>query len=274
MMSWRLVFCVFLILSLLSCKEEEVAAPEANFFDVAFDFQSKFEIDEDDATEIVIPIKVSESQTEALTVTYEYFQQDAVNGSDFTILSDNPLVISAGSTSANVRLRINDNVVPQPEDRRIFLRLRSTDTKNAKFGVPSEVTITINENDCQSNISTVQNWFGELTIQTEIDTSTGLGLENSTGLCGGSFDIKGKVVGEDNPESTLTIKLLKNLAEPTKGAASIARSKLFSFTSQFEIQAEGDYDETTGKIVLNYEFFDLNNSANNFESTLLIIADQ
>lgn len=273
-MSWRLVGFVMVTSLLWSCKDDEVTTPTPESFDVAFDFQSKFQIKEDDDTEIIIPIKLSESQTESVTVTYEYFVQDAVNGSDFTILSENPLVISAGSTSVNVRLRINDNMVPQPEDRKIFLRIRSVDKAHAKFGIPSEVEITIEENDCLSSVSTIQNWLGNLTIQTEIDTSTGTGLENSTGLCGGSFDIKGKVVGADNPESTLTIKLTKNLVEPAKGSAQISRSKLFTFTSQYEIEAEGEYDETTRKIVLNYNFFDLNNSANNFESSLLITADE
>lgn len=273
-MSWRLIFCMTVTSLMWSCKDDEISTPAPELFDVTFDFQSKFQIKENDDTEIIIPIKLSESQNTPVTVTYEYFEQDAVNGSDFTILSDNPLVIPAGSTSVNVRIRINDNQVPQLEDRKIFLRLRSVDKANAKFGVPSEIEITIDENDCLSSISTVENWFGALTIQSEIDTSTGTGLENSTGLCGGSFDIKGKVVGVDNPESTLTIKLTKNLSEPTKGTAIINRSKLFTFTSQFEIEAEGEYDETTRKIVLKYNFFDLNNSANNFESSLLIIADQ
>ncbi|MEZ4974710.1 MAG: Calx-beta domain-containing protein [Cyclobacteriaceae bacterium] len=273
-MSWRLICCVIVTSFLWSCKDDEVTTPAPEPFDVTFDFQSKFQIKENDDTEIIIPIKLSESQTEPVSVTYEYFEQDVVNGSDFTILSENPLVISAGSTSVNVRVKINDNQVPQLEDRKIFLRIRSVDKAQAKFGVPSEVEITIEENDCLSSISTVENWFGALTIQTEIDTSTGTGLENSTGLCGGSFDIKGKVVGADNPESTLTIKLAKDSSDPTKGTATISRSKLFTFTSQFEIEAEGEYDETERKIVLNYNFFDLNNSANNFESSLLIIADQ
>ena len=269
-----MICCVIGTSLLWSCKDDEVTTPAPEPFDVTFDFQSKFQIKENDDTEIIIPIKLSGSQTEPVSVTYEYFEQDAVNGSDFTILSENPLVISAGSTSVNVRLKINDNQVPQLEDRKIFLRIRSVDKAQAKFGVPSEVEITIEENDCLSSVSTVENWFGSLTIQTEIDTSTGTGLENSTGLCGGSFDVKGRVVGADNPESTLTIRLAKYLSEPTKGTATINRSKLFTFTSQFEIEAEGEYDEATRKIVLNYKFFDLNNSANNFESSLLILADQ
>ncbi len=264
------IFYILFCFVSYACGEDEEVVIEPESFTVSFDFQSLFEIDENDPTEIIIPIKLNRSLEESVAITYETIGQDVVNGSDYSLLSANPLVIAPGSLTANVRITINDNSVPQPEDRRIFLRIRSINLKNGNIGVPKEVIISIKEDDCDKQITDVKTWFGELTIQSLNSSSAGMGSENAQGVCSGLLNVKGKFIGENNPESTLTVSLVKDSANPTTGEAAINRSKLFTFTNQYEIEATGTYDEEAGRITLNYEFFDLNSSANNFESTAII----
>lgn len=267
------IFYILLFFLISACSEDKVvtAAPES--FTVSFDFQSLFKIDENDPTELIIPIKLSRSLEESVAITYQPIEQDVVNGSDYSILSANPLIIAPGFLAANVLIRINDNDIVQPEDRKIYLRIRSISLKNGIIGVPREVIITIHEDDCAKQITDVKIWFGPLTIQSQNSSSAGTGSENAQGVCSGLLNVKGKFIGENNPESTLTVSLVKDSANPTKGDANISRSKLFAFTSQYEIEATGNYDEVTRRITLNYKFFDLNNSANNFESTAIITTD-
>lgn len=271
-MNWRHWYWVLLFVAACSKEDEpEIKQEEITIF---FDSESKIKIKEDDDTEIVIPIKISLVQEEPITVTYEIIGQEVVNESDFILLSENPLIIPAGSTQTAVRIRINDNDVVQPEDRNIYLRFRSIDKGHVKTAVPKEVTISIEEDDCSSNTSNVSVWIGSLTIQSNNESLEGTGTENSNGICSGTFNVKGKFVGDQNPESTLTVVLVQDPITPAKGVAKVNRTKLFDFTSQYEFEATGTYDEATKKITLNYSLFDLNNSANDFSDTAVIIAEQ
>lgn len=264
--------CFFLIL-IFGCSKDEPAPEKIVPFDVAFDFQSKVDVKENDASELEIPIKLELSQEEDVVVFFEIFNQDVATGSDYTVLTENPVTIPSGSLSAVVKIKINDNEVVQPEDRKIYLRIRSVNLKRAQIGIPNEVVVSIIENDCDLSVTKAENWFGNLQILNENDVSSAVGKESISGICSGKLDVQGKFVGSSNPESTLTITFKKDLEDPLKGEATIARSRLFTFTSQYEFAAEGTYDEVTRKITLNYFFFDLNNSANNFESTLIISAE-
>lgn len=267
-LDWRNVLVILLFAVGCSSDPEPVIKKEE--ITIFFNAQSKLSVREDIQDEVIIPIKISLSQETPIVVTYETIGQEVVKDSDFVILSDNPLVIPAGSSEASVRIKIIDNDVVQPEDRNIYLRFRSIDQSHVKVAVPKEVVIAIKEDDCAANVSNVNVWIGSLTFQSEGTTSTGTGSENSAGICSGTFNVKGKFVGSENPESTLTIRLTQNLEISTKGSASITRTKLFSFTSQYEVEATGVYDELTKKITLNYSIFDLNNSTNNFSSTMVI----
>lgn len=263
--------CLFLLIVIFNgCSKDEPAPIQIVAFNVAFDSPSKIDIKENDPTELEIPIKLEISQEEDLSVAFEIFNQDVATGSDFTLLSQSPIVIAAGSLSGSVRLKVNDNEVVQSEDRKIYLRIRSVDAKGAKIATPKEVVITIVENDCAASVTQVEPWFGSLQIVNESEVSSAVGGENVAGLCSGKLDVQGKFLGNENPESKLTIELSKSTPESNTGGAEINRTKLFSFTSQFEIEATGTYDEVARKIVLNYFFFDLNNSANNFEATLTV----
>ncbi|MEP2669009.1 MAG: hypothetical protein ABJH04_08435 [Cyclobacteriaceae bacterium] len=270
-LNWR-NWCWILFL-FAACSEEaepDIVQEEITIF---FDSESKIEIKENDPTEIVIPIRISLSQEEPITVTYELIGQEVVNESDFTLLSENPLIIPAGSTEAAVRLRINDNDIVQPEDRNIYLRFRSVDKDFVKTAVPKEVIISIEEDDCSANISDVKIWIGSLTIQSSNESLDGTGEENSSGICSGSFNVKGKFVGDQNPESTLTVILEQDPVVSSKGIATVNRTKLFDFTSQYEFEATGTYNEASKKITLNFLFYDLNNTSNNFADTAVIIAE-
>lgn len=263
----------WVLLLVVACSEDpepEIIQEEITIF---FDSESKIEIKENDGAEIIIPIKISLSQEEPITVTYELIGQEVVIDSDFTLLSENPLVILAGSTQADIRIKINNNDVVQPEDRNIYLRFRAIDKDYVKTAVPKEVTISIEEDDCSPDIADVRVWIGPLTIQGNNETLTGTGSENSSGICSGTFNVKGKFVGDQNPESILTVILQQDPINITKGIASVTRTKLFDFTSQYELEATGTYDESAKKITLNYSFFDLNNSANNFTDTVIITAE-
>lgn len=258
------------LLWLMGCNDNTdpvVKKEEATIF---FDAQSKLEVREDDDTEIVIPIKLSLSQDVPVTVAYEIIGQEVVVGSDFVVLSQNPLIIPVGATQATVNIKINNNDVIQPEDRNIYLRFRSIVQTNVKVAVPKEVVISIQEDDCLPEIPNVKIWFGNLNLQSENETSTGIGSENVNGLCSGAFNVTGKFVGPNNPESTMTLFLTQDQTLKTKGTVKVTRAKLFSFSSSFEIEATGNYDAITKRITLNYSFFDLSKSANNFESTMLI----
>jgi len=260
---WLLIFSV-------GCGKEEPVPEKIIPFNVSFDFPSKLDINEDDDSEIEIPIRLDLSQKEAVSITYETIEQDVVEGSDYSVLSDNPLVIQSGDFSALVKLRINNNNIVQPEDRKIYLRIRSVSLKQAKIGIPTDVVITIREDDCNETVALAKNWFGDLTIQGESDFTEATGLEHKSGLCSGKVDIEGQFVGGNNPESKLTVSLIKDQIVPSEGEAIIERSKLFDFTNRYEIEATGSYDEVLKKMVLNYSFFDLENNANNFESTIII----
>jgi len=247
----------------------EIKKEEISIF---FDSKSKISIRESDTTTIVVPIRISLSQEGPIVAAYETIGQEVVEGSDFTLLSENPITIPAGATTANVRLKINDNDIVQPEDRNIYLRLRAIDKDFVKLAVPSEVRINIEEDDCPADAPDVSVWIGQLTLQSTTEMVTGTGTENPSGVCSGAFNVRGKFVGAQNPESTLTIVLDQGQAMGTNGVARIVRTKLFGFTSQYELEAIGTYDEATGKIVLNYSFFDLLDSSNNFSDTLVITA--
>lgn len=268
--SWILVLFLFS----LGCKEDVETIPKKEVVTVFFDSQSKLKVREDDTSEIVLPISLSAVQPNPVIVFYETIGQEVVNGSDFEIVSGNPLTIAAGSKQTSLTIKINNNEIVQPEQRAIYIRLRNTDQSNVKLAVPKEVVVEITEDDCLANISSTKIWIGALKIQSQNETLSGTGVENTTGLCSGSFNITGKLVGNQNPESTVTLSLLQDAPGSKTGAASIARAKLFTFTSQYDIEATGNYNEETKKITLDYSIFDLVNSSNNFNDTLIITVDE
>ena len=269
-MNWgRLI----LLVGLFGCSSDPEPSNQKEEITIFFNSPSKLEVKENNGNEIVLPIKLSVSEASPIEVTYEVIGQEVVNGSDFTILSENPLVIPAGNTEVNVSIQINNNEIIQTEERSIYLRLRTINQSHVKISVPKEVVITILEDDCAANISNAEVWMGALTIQNQNDTSPATGLENASGLCSGLIDIKGKFLGNQNPESTMTLQLTQDPNVITKGSLILERTKLFESTSQFEIEATGNYDELTEKMTLNYSFYDLNNSAKNFSGTMVITAN-
>ncbi len=267
--NWR-NWC-WVLLFVAACSDDPAPEVKKDEVSIFFDSQSKIEIKENDPTEIIIPIKISLSQEDPIIVTYELIGQEVVEGSDFDLLSENPITIPAGSTQAEVRIKINDNDIVQPEDRNIYLRFRSINQNYVKVAVPKEVKISIKEDDCSPNTSDVRVWIGQLIMQSNNETLTAIGSENSRGVCSGTFNVMGRFLGDQNPESTLTISLKQGQMPSTKGVATINRTKLFDFTSQYELEAIGTYDETTKKIVLNYSFFDLMNGSNDFSDTIIIV---
>lgn len=268
----RLLLVLFLFS--LGCKDDAESPPKKEEFTIFFDNQSKLKIREDENAEIILPISLSETQPNPVVVSYETIGQEVVNGSDFEILSGNPITIPSGSKQTSITIKINNNEIVQPEQRAIYIRLRSTDQSNIKIAVPKEVVIEITEDDCSENVSSTKVWMGALKIQSQQETLNGTGMENASGPCSGSFNITGKLVGNQNPESTVTTILTQDTPGSKTGTATISRAKLFTFTSQYEIEATGNYNEGTKKITLDYTIFDLTNSANNFNDTLVITVDE
>ncbi len=261
---------LILLVVLFGCSSDPEPSNPKEEITIFFNSPSKLEIKENDGNEIILPIKLSVSETSPIEVIYEVIGQEVVNGSDFTILSANPLTIPAGDTEVNVSVQINNNEIIQSEERNIYLRLRTVNQSHVKIAVPKEVVITILEDDCPENAPNMEVWIGALSIQNQNDTSPATGLENANGLCSGLIDVKGKFLGNQNPESTMTLQLTQDPTFITKGSLILERTKLFESTSQFEIEATGNYDELTKKMTLSYSFFDLNNSAKNFNSTMVI----
>lgn len=268
-MKWSGAF-FYVLLFMFACSEDPVSNPSLSLPSIAFNSESKIDVMENDPTIIAIPLKLSESQEVATSVTFEVIEQDVVEGSDFTILTENPVIIAAGSTEGKISIQINDNSIVQPEDRKIYLRIRSIDPSTIQIKVPKEVVITIKEDDCAANVPNVKLWIGDISVQNENDLTQATGLESSGGVCSGSFKVKGKFVGSENPESTVLVTLTQSATDKTKGTAKVARTKLFDFTSEYEFEASGTYDESTKKIIMDYSFYDLLDSSNNFSSTLTI----
>ena len=167
---------------------------------------------------------------------------------------------------------INDNTIVQPEERKVFIQVRSVNPPAVEIKIPKQVVVTIEEDDCAVHIPKVEVWIGLVDIEGPFDPVTGEAVENPAGLCSGLLNVQGRFFGAQNPESSLTIALSQDFQGAVSGTASVARGQLFTFSTQFEYEASGFYDEKTGEIVLNFSLFDLVNSLNNFTGTHVIKA--
>ncbi len=264
----KLVVLVIFVGLLLGCGEDAdiLKAPVS----LSFDFPAQISQKESDGTELIIPVQLSEAQATPVTVRFDIIGVEVVNGSDFNVLSANPLLIQPGSTQATVNIRLNDNAIVQPEERKIFIQVRSIEPSSIEAKIPKQVVITIEEDDCPLNVPNVEVWIGEVDIEGPFDPASGVALESPGGLCSGLLNVQGRFFGSQNPESTVIIALAQKFPGATSGTTSVANGPLFTFSDQFQYEATGTYDEETGEIVLNFSLFDLVNSLNNFTGTHVV----
>ncbi len=261
---------LFLIWWPFACSEEEAPKPFPVTSSIFFEGPSVIEVVERDEDLIEVPIKLSVAQENQLTVSYEVIGEEVFNGSDFELMSVNPIVINAGSTSAKVSIKINDNSVVQPEERKIFLRFKSTGDSEVQIKSPKEVVISILEDDCLPSIPNTATWAGPVLVQDESSTTDGTGSVESSGICSGQVSVAARFFGEQNPIIIVLIQLLPGSTGAESGVAAVARFKPFAGSPQFEYEANGSYSQLTKTIILDYMLFDLNNSANNFTGTHVI----
>ncbi len=253
-----------------ACSEDETPKPFPVTASIFFEGPSVIEVIESDEDLIEIPIKLSVSQESELTVSYEVIGEEVINGSDFEVTSVNPIVINAGGTSAKVSIKINNNSVVQPEERKIFLRFKSTSPSEVQIKNPKEVVISILEDDCPPSSPNTATWVGPLVVQDESSTTDGTGSVDSNSICSGQVSVVARYFGEQNPTSTVLIQLVPGSSGAASGLATVARFKPFAGSPQFEYEADGTYSQLTKTIILDYMLFDLNNSANNFAGTHVI----
>jgi len=262
---------VLLLIGLsFACSEEEAPKPFPVTASIFFEGPTVIEVVESDEDLIEIPIKLSVSQENQLSIRYEVIGEEVIDGSDFEVTSSNPIVINAGSTSAKVLIKINDNSVVQPEERKIFLRFRSTDPTEVQIKNPKEVVISIIEDDCPSSSPNTATWIGPVIVQDESSTTDGNGSVDSKSICSGKVSVVAKFFGEQNPTSTVLIQLVPGSSGAAAGLATVARYKPFAASPQFEYEANGTYSQSTKTIILDYMLFNLSNSANNFTGTHII----
>lgn len=267
----KFVLLIFLVGFASGCGEDADVVLQVPV-SLSFDFPSQISIKETDGKELIIPVQLSETQTFPVSVRLDIIGVEVVNGSDFNILSSNPLLIQPGATQATLNLRLNDNTVLQPEERKIFIKIRSVEPSSVEVKAPKQVVVTIEEDDCPANVPKVEVWIGEVDIEGPFDPVAGLALENPNGLCSGMVNVRGRFFGTQNPESTLTIALAQNFPGATSGTTTVENGSLFTFTDQFLYEAIGTYNEESGEIVLNFSLFDQVNSLNNFTGTHVVRA--
>ena len=225
-----------------------------------FDFPAQVPQKENNGTEIVIPLLLSEAQTSPVTIRFDIIGVEVVNGSDFSVLSANPVVIKPGDTGATVNILLNDNEVVQLEERSIFVRVRSVEPASVEVKLPAQVVIVIEEDDCPAHVANVEVWIGDVDIEGPFGPVVGVALENPDGLCSGKLNVRGRFFGSQNPESTLTIVFTQTTQGATSGTTAVVKGPLFTFSDQFQYEATGTYNEETGEIVLNFLLFDQLNS--------------
>lgn len=264
--------CLFALL-VFGCSQE----PEKILFTgpqfVFIDSGKSLQVYENAKDPIALPVSVSLAQTENLQVTYEVVSEGMVVGSDFFVQSANPVSIQAGKYSSPIYIKLQNNAIVQPEERKITVRIKTVDPDNLKLDMVTEVVISVLDDDCAPTVPKVTTWIGDLSITDDsFGSGTGTGSGGAGGICGGSLTVNGYFFNSGNPPSTMTIKLLQNSPGSPTGLVSVSRFQAFQSITQYEYEASGTYNETTKKIVLNYVLYNTSDNTS-FTGTQTITAN-
>lgn len=257
---------LFLFVGLLACSQEPdlILFTEQPF--IFFDTIPQLDIRENATDPLKIPVKVSSTLSVPVTVTYEVVGDNVVPGSDYSVLSENPIIIQPGNFEKDILIEVHNNNVIQKEQRTITVRIKSIDPTDYKPEVVSEVSITVLEDDCLPDIAKVILWEGDVTISSDFGVDDGSAVANA-GICGGSLQVDGPLFGTNNPSSSMIISFLPKATGSDNGIATVANFQPFEGNDQYEYEASGTYNETTRQIVLNYTLIFVNDPASSFTGT-------
>jgi hypothetical protein len=244
------------MLSLITCDQsaEKIIYTGPSF--VFFDSKEQISLYENQKTALQIPLKVSSAQADNTQVTFEVIGDNVLANSDYKVQTASPVEIVRSKFETSISILPVDNAVVQPESRTITVRITSVSNPNLSIQVVKEVQINLLDDDCAPTVPKVALWVGSLNISSNFGSSTGTGEGGVGGICGGSLVVTGKLVGDSNPSSTMTIQMTQTPASPSKGVASVIRFPLFGAGSQYEYDASGTYDEVAKVISLNFSIHD------------------
>jgi hypothetical protein len=224
---------------------------------VFFDTTPQLSVYENQTNPLIIPLKVSQAQAANTSVTFEVIGTNLLPGSDYVLQTPTPVQILRGKFEADISIQPKNNNVIQTEIRTLLVRIKSTDNPALTPQVISEVLVTILDDDCLPTVPKISIWVGKVSIAGGSSTAaTGTGAGGNGGICGGTLAVTGLFFGSNFPTSSLTVIMTQGTTDPTKGLASVARTQLFSSTTQYDYTASGTYDETAKTITLNFTVYD------------------
>ncbi len=215
-------------------------------------------------------------RNEAITVNYSVTENGAIEGADFTYPPlTGSVQIPAGETSVSLRAieSLIDNDV-KDDERSVTFTIQSAGNLNVGFPGPDQlrksVTIRIVDNDCDDDVAKISRWLGPLTAE---DVGYGVnavvGAASSAGLCGGVLLVSGDALGVGYT-GVMAIEFSQDAPGSSTGIAKVKRDVFFDNPglSHYEFEAEGEYDEETREITMDYLVYA--SGAPSFGGTLII----
>lgn len=257
----NILFVAFLLL-VIACSQE----PEKIIFNgpnfVFLDSNKTLQVYENAKEPITILVSVSMAQSGSTDVTYEIDSEGMVEGSDFVVLSGNPVSIPAGQYSVPLVISLTNNDIIQPEERNITVKIKSVNNENLNIDMVKEVSISVLDDDCEPTVAKVNIWIGDVSITDDnYGSGTGTGSGGAGGICGGSLTVTGYFFSPGNPASTMVIKFLQSSPGSNSGLVSVNRFQVFQTIPNYEYEASGTYNEATKKIVLNYVVYNTSDNS-------------
>ncbi|MEM6524786.1 MAG: Calx-beta domain-containing protein [Bacteroidota bacterium] len=246
---YYLIVTLIGLISLTGCFDDpgtEILLSE-EFVSFSVESQQTSETDGEGA----ILVEVSFAQQTDLTVNFEVETNNAIEGIDFTLTGGASVVIPAGDFSASIPYTITDNDVFEPSARSFTVRITGV-TGVDGIGVEGvgEITVAILNDDCPANTSV---WFGAITVvDVGFSSEEGLGAANDNGDCD-ILVVTGNYVGATSP---IIWDFTPESPGATNGTVIADRQRYFCCSpEEYEYEATGTYDEVTGVIEADYNFY-------------------
>lgn len=199
----------------------------------------------DGAGEILI--EISQAQSSDVSVSFDLTTSNSVEGVDFN-LSASSVTIPAGSYSANIPFSVVDNNAFEPAARTFTVTL--TDASGIRITGNTSVTVGILNDDCPSNTSL---WYGDVTVDdVGYSSDLGEGRANDAGDCD-VLVVYGNYVGAS---ADVVWEFTPDAPGATSGTVVAQQQAYDCCGEDYEYYAVGTYDEATGVISADYEFYD------------------
>ena len=257
------IFALFLLVTLNACFDEAgtdiIMSEEIISFSVP-----EAQIREPDGSGS-IPLEVSFTQDTELTIGYEVTAVNAIEGIDFEIVSSNPIAIPPGSHSVDIQYTVTDNDAFEPDARSFTVNITSVSNPDIMINANEAAKVTIVNDDCPANTSI---WFGNVTVDDVGFSSTvGTGAADSEGSCN-ILVVTANFIGATAP---VTFVFTPESPGATSGTVVAERQLYDCCAPEYEYEASGTYDESTGIIEVDYSFYNPDGSLF-FTGTNLIAA--